>query len=374
MSKRIVVWVQKFNDRPALMLRWTDPTTNKVRSKSSGTNDAVAAEKASADLEYELNHGLHKEPNKMPWDRFRDLYETEKLVGDREATQRKAANIFDRFEKLMNPRTIGGVTERTISQYAAQLLAKGLKKPTIQGHLSYLKAALRWAWRQKFITEVPTIIMPKIPKGANKAKVRAAAKISGEAFERLLMKCPNDGWRLFLSLCWHCGLRRSEARRVRGCDIDLAAGTIAIPVNKAGDESATVDIPYDLEDMLLARWPDGRRPEDGAKPDGQYLPEGNLITSAEVQVSTSAVSRLFKKIATHAGVKGGGKDGLVTLHDLRRAFGSRWASRAPAQVLKRMMRHSDIKTTLEFYADVEEAAHNLVRPPRATPEPELTTV
>jgi hypothetical protein len=32
----------------------------------------------------------------------------------------------------------------------------------------------------------------------------------------------------------------------------------------------------------------------------------------------------------------------------------------PAQVLQRIMRHADIKTTLDFYADVEQAAHDAV--------------
>src|SRR5262245_53026454 len=124
MSKRIVVWVQKFKDRPALMLRWTDPVKNKVRSKSSGTDDPKEAERQRADLECLLNNGLHKEPSKMPWEKFRELYESEKLAGDKENSQAKAGHVFDRFEATMNPRTIGGITERTISQYAAQLRAK----------------------------------------------------------------------------------------------------------------------------------------------------------------------------------------------------------------------------------------------------------
>jgi integrase len=70
-----------------------------------------------------------------------------------------------------------------------------------------------------------------------------------------------------------------------------------------------------------------------------------------------------------------GKDGLCTLHDLRRAFGSRWAAKVPAQVLQRMMRHADIKTTLEFYADVEESAIDAVwgKQPAKAATPERAT-
>lgn len=40
-------------------------------------------------------------------------------------------------------------------------------------------------------------------------------------------------------------------------------------------------------------------------------------------------------------------------HDMRRSFGSRYAAVVPAPVLQRLMRHSDIKTTLTYYADVD---------------------
>ncbi len=38
---------------------------------------------------------------------------------------------------------------------------------------------------------------------------------------------------------------------------------------------------------------------------------------------------------------------------MRRSFGSRYAAVVPAPVLQRLMRHSDIKTTLTYYADVD---------------------
>ena len=58
------------------------------------------------------------------------------------------------------------------------------------------------------------------------------------------------------------------------------------------------------------------------------------------------MSRKFTKIARLAGLK-------ITLHDLRRSFGSRYASKVTAPVLKRLMRHADIKTTLTYYTDVD---------------------
>jgi integrase len=57
--------------------------------------------------------------------------------------------------------------------------------------------------------------------------------------------------------------------------------------------------------------------------------------------------RKFGRLAKAAGFK-------ITLHDLRRSFGSRYAAVVPAPVLQRLMRHADIKTTLAFYTSVED--------------------
>src|SRR5947209_5551889 len=110
-TKRITVWVQGFKDRRSLVLQWHDPDTGARRSRSARTPDSLVAEKARADLEYELNHGLSQEPNKMPWQKFRELYESEKLAGNREATRKKAGYVFDAFEELARPRTLGSITE-----------------------------------------------------------------------------------------------------------------------------------------------------------------------------------------------------------------------------------------------------------------------
>ena len=65
---------------------------------------------------------------------------------------------------------------------------------------------------------------------------------------------------------------------------------------------------------------------------------------------------IIGEIGRKAGVKVATrlKDGkevvkCATAHDLRRSFGERWASRVMPQVLKELMRHESIETTLRFY-------------------------
>lgn len=325
MADRMNVWIQRFYDRPILMLQWIDPETGKRRSKSSGTTDEKVAEKKRLIHEHELNSGRYEDRSRMSWERFKELYQSEKLAMTGEKNQEKAVSAFAKLEEKIAIKSVGQITERTISTFAKKLREEGLAAATIAAYLRYLKAALRWAEQQKIITRAPAIIMPKVPKNTSAAKIRAAARLTTEEFERLLAASPNEGWRLLIALAWHCGLRREEAREVRGEHIRLADHIITIPKNKAGDVDGAAFITPELDEMLRMIFADN-------------VPMGRLIPGHAVPNNPSMVSKAFGRIAKKAAVRGASKRGLITLHDLRRSFGSRWAGKVPAQVLQRMMR------------------------------------
>src|SRR5207245_673131 len=98
-----------------------------------------------------------------------------------------------------HPRNLGVVDERMLSKYATDLRSAGHKAATIQGHLAYLRAALRWAADQKMIPHAPKVTMPKVPK---KATIR---KISAEEFERLHAAAPDPLWAAFVATAWYTG-------------------------------------------------------------------------------------------------------------------------------------------------------------------------
>jgi hypothetical protein len=86
-EQRVRVWVQRFYDRPTLILQWVDPDTRQRKSQSAKTTDFEMAEIARRNLEYELNHGIYQETTKLEWERFRELFEGEYLAGLRLRTQ-----------------------------------------------------------------------------------------------------------------------------------------------------------------------------------------------------------------------------------------------------------------------------------------------
>jgi hypothetical protein len=76
----------------------------------------------------------------------------------------------------------------------------------------------------------------------------------------------------------------------------------------------------------------------------------------------STVSDYVIRLAKRAGVK-------LTMHSLRNGFGCRCAGEVPVQVLQELRHHSDIKTTMAYYANVDAAVEEAVFGPQPNSSP-----
>src|SRR5262249_53317303 len=146
-----------------------DPATGKRKSRSAGTNNPLQAEERRADLEYELNHGLHQEASSMSWERFRELFEAEFVASRRENTRRNYRVTLDLFEQVCSPRSLRSVTGRTVSAFAAGLrklpgCGGPMRESTVKVRMQFLHTALEWAAGQKLIPECPAFPSVKPPK------------------------------------------------------------------------------------------------------------------------------------------------------------------------------------------------------------------
>jgi integrase len=347
-EKRIIVWVQRFNDRPNLVLQWNDPFTGQRKSKSAETNIPAVAEMKRTELEYELNHGLHKEASRMSWDRFRELFETEFVAGRRENTRENYKAMFDLFERLCSPQTIRGVSERTVSSFVAKMRKEpgrykgeeGMRPSTIKVRLQFLHTALSWATEQKFLPEVPKFPTVKVPK-------KDPQSIPPELFERMLAKAPDENMRVFLLCGWLAGLRLSEAFALEWEEteeapyLDFARNRIILPAEYVkGSKDEWLPLDPELRAALEALPRPRRKVFRFVNRHGKPL----LVNS---------VSRLIVRLAAKAGVK-------LTMKVLRRGFGCRYAGKVPAQVLQKLMRHANISTTMDYYANIDVAVEQAV--------------
>ncbi len=352
-EKRIVCWVQLFGDREYLMLQWHDPVTRKRKSRSAGTCNPLVAEQRRADLEYELNNGLHREPSRMTWEAFRQRFEDEYAAPRRPDTRRNYRVTLDLFEQLCCPRTVGGVTEATVSAFAAALRKRpgcqgpGQQPGTIKVRLQFLHTALQWAHDQKLIPEVPKFPAVKVPRKKPQA-------IPAEAFERLLAKAPDQQMRVFLLAGWLAGLRLNEALALEWEEaekapwLDLARNRIWLPAGFVkADEDQWVPLDPTLREELLALPRQGQR----------------VFRFVEARsgkpVGCKAVGNRVAELARLAGVR-------LTMKSLRKGFGCYHAGRVSAHVLQKLMRHSSIRVTMDYYASVDDAVEAAVvggRPP-----------
>jgi integrase len=367
-DQRVTVWVQRFKDRPALMLQWIDPETGKRKSESAGTADPDQAEQKRADKEYELNHGLHKEVSRMSWERFRELFEAEYLSGARANTRRNYAATLDLFEELCRPGALRSVSGRTVSTFVGAMRKRptrgreGMAASTIRVYLEYLHTALAWAAHQNFIPACPRFPDVKVPK-------KRPQPVPTESFEKLLDKAPDALTRAYLLCGWLAGLRLNEGLALEWEQtdaapwVDFARNRIWLP---AGFVKAAEDQWVPLDPVLCSALEP--LPRHGRKV------FRFLSRKTGEPICLEGMSQRIVKLARRAGVK-------LSMHALRKGFGCRYAGKVPAQVLQRLMRHSSIAITMDYYANVDAAVEEAVlgrqcnssrNTPAATPSPAKT--
>jgi integrase len=349
---RVHVWVQRFADRPALMLQWIEPDSGRRKSKSAGTADPAKAERLRADLEYELNHGSYQESSRIDGTLFRQHFESEHVAGLREKTRLKYGVVLDVFEQVVRPKKLRAINERTLAAFVTGMRGRrrpggktGLAPMTMRNYLIALKTALGWAVDQKFLAAVPKFPTVTVPR-------KKPQPIPPESFDKLLGQAPDDSWRAYLLCGWWGGLRLEEARHLRWDESpdwpwpDINSNRIVLPAvfaKSAQDQS--VPLHAVLREALEKLHRDGPRIFNfRSRKTGDWL-------------SGSALSHAVRKMAARAGVQ-------LSMHRLRKGFGCRVAKqlgKGNAPVLHALMRHSSMQITMDYYANVDDALQDAMK-------------
>jgi len=352
MSDEIKVSVVDYGENRNLMMRYVDPTTGKQVARSAGTRDELTAERAAAVWQDELNTGRYAAPSRITWADFRERYEGEKLAGMSKGSQLAYTVALDHVTRVLNPDRLARLTPQAMSRFVAKLRKGGMKPVTIAKHLRHINAALRWAERQGYMSKAPTIEMPKV-RGTMKGR-----PITTEEYERMLTKVASirpddaDAWKRLITGLWLSGLRIGEAV-VLSWDsgsfrIDLDGRHPAFKIDGAGQKSGKAElcpITPDFAEWILAETPEGERV-------GYVFPLENLRHGG--QFTACEAGRVLSEIGDKAGVVVDPESGkTASAHDLRRAFGTRWARKTRTPVLQRLMRHANIQTTMNYYVDLD---------------------
>ena len=365
-----------------MSLYWRDPVTGKHKIQSAKTTDPGKAERAAAVLQDKLNSGQYQAPNRITWAEFRQRYEAEKLSGLATKTQQTARTALNHVERVLNPDRLAKLTPATMSKLQAELrkpytvtrearengkrkakqTTKKVTKPaladiTIASVLRHLRPALTWAVSMGMLPKVPDMHPPKKVKGQTLMRGRP---ITAEEFDRMITATPKTrpqdaaAWTHYLTGLWLSGLRLEESLAFSWDQdepfmVDLSTRRPAFRIYAEAQKAQRDEILPMTPDFAqwLLQTPEAERHGRVFKLNG--LQTGKPIT-------TKRICRLISKIGKKAGVvvnKAAGK--FATRHDLRRAFGTRWASRVKPAVLQRLMRHANIATTMGYYVALDSA-------------------
>lgn len=330
----ISVYLIRPNSSPFFWAQWVVPGTQDQRkTRSLKTADPDEADRRRAKLEDELNRGVDVDLARIRWPDFVERFLSERCGGLSAGARRNARRILERFGAAQKPAGPGAVTSSVVSKHLARLRQDGLAPATIQVHVIQIGTALRWGVEMGMVEKAPKLAKLKVPK---KRKIRTLAS---ERFPELLALCPTPGWVLFCQLAWYTGMRLGELflllwEEGDGPWLDLAAERVRFPAAFCkGRRDDWLPLHPTLLGVLKERGPGKGRVFDLA-------------------ADPARLSARFIKMAAPLGVK---------THDLRRSFGTRYAPLVPAHVLQRLMRHQDIKTTLEYYADLDPTLERAIR-------------
>lgn len=376
MDDRIKVHVVRQKGRTNLVMRYVCPDSGKQVCRSTGTSNQRKAEREAAKWEAEVREGRYSKPQRITWQEFRDQYDVNVLDGMRVGTAANYSATLNVWQRTMRPGRLAELTTAKLTAFVTTLREQGLTPATIARHLRQLKVAARWAHRQGLLNKLPAFDRIKQAKGA---KGRA---VTLEEFERMLAAIPKaigarpnttgrrdvESWQFYLRGLWASGLRLTESLLLRWDD---ATGAIVvddsgrhpmfrIPAeSEKGNTHRLLPMAPELAELLATVPADRRRGR-------VFLP---LNASGEpYAASRNIVGPIVSEIGAAARVivgerRGKDDDGnpatlpkYASAHDLRRAFGFRWSRRVMPPVLKELMRHTDVSTTMTFYVGTNAQA------------------
>lgn len=338
-------------------LRWK--IGRKWQERTSGTASEKEARRAAYQFEVELNAGRVALGQRISWADFCVRYERERLAGLAHKTWAAWNTARNHVNALLGWLWLDEANAQSLSSFVGLLRTSGIAESSITTHIRSIRSALNWAAEVHLL---PMRIAFSPPKRGRKDTQMRSRPLSPVEFLTLCCMIPSvrpddaPDWERMLMGVWLSGLRLSEVSLF------------------SWGESTPIAVDLSGRHPRFRIWAEG---EKGRK--NRYLPMTPDFAAWLLQTPQELrYGRVFKMACTESGNIGkvvgriGKAAGIVvneegkhaTIHDLRRSFGTRWASRVKPSILMLLMRHKNIATTMNFYVahdadDVADDLHNL---------------
>jgi len=237
------------------------------------------------------------------------------------------------------------IQPRPIELWLRQLNLSPKSKSHVRGMLHLLMEFAMWSGALE-VSRNPIDLV--VVKGATK-RTRQPRSLNVDEFRKFVQHL-EEPFRTMALLCVCFGLRISECLALKWSDVDWLNGKLRIEraiVRQHVDDVKTIysqkQMSIDSELLgILKAW----------KQASQFSADGDWLFASPVQLgrlpwSYPYILRVFHKAANSAGIGG------LPTHTLRHSYRS-WldAVGTPIAVQQKLMRHSDIRTTMNLYGDV----------------------
>jgi len=274
-----------------------------------------------------------------------ERYEHERLPSRHSTSRMYRSWLRNHILPKWGDKPISEIQPRPIELWLRELHLSPKSKSHIRGMLHLLMEFAMWSGALE-ISRNPIDLV--VVKGATK-RTRQPRSLTVDEFRKFVQHL-EEPFRTMALLCVCFGLRISECLALKWCDVDWLNGKLQIEraiVRQRVDDVKTVyshkQMSIDSELLgILRAW----------KQTSQFTAEGDWLFASPVQLgrlpwSYPYILRLFHRAARNAGI------GKLPTHTLRHSYRS-WldAVGTTIAVQQKLMRHSDIRTTMNLYGDV----------------------
>lgn len=365
-------------------LRWPNRSGGHC-SESLGRTDKIPAAVAKAALKQkilDLGMGKARQEKKTTMRLSEYVVFHEKQFGQdkRPATLADWRYTGSHVVKAIGDKLLTDVQWTDEGEIRTYLAGIGRSKATIRKTLTTFRAMLGRAAKKKMILENP---LADVELG--KPIVGSKRIYSKTEVDAMIEVSPNLWWKVAITLAHTSGLRRGELLQLRWADFDASAGTVRVEEHHQGryvaggqdvpilawqpkteNSTRTVPIPPQMVLILLRLqcasddspyvFLSVKRLQaiDAKARDGRLPPDFDMVNNfnrAFHAIQDAAKSHLEVDNWPHG-----------TFHDLRKTMATRAAANGvPMHELQAHLGHSSIKTTADYYTEVEASAADRLR-------------
>lgn len=241
------------------------------------------------------------------------------------------------LESVVGNRKLTEITSDSLNRLTRRLKEDGLRPGTVLNIHYILRAVYKHSGLHGGYQGQNPMVHVVSPKTRGIYRERILSE--PEARDLLVsMRAEGEEHYLFTAIGLFTGMRLSEILGIRGCDIDYSTSTIRVEgKGKFQKKVRYCEVPPDLMRIIQSKNP------------GHH---DTLVTG----VSKWSWKRVVDRVGLNRDVKNGDRINSVSAHTLRHTYGSWLAAKGtPITVIKELMGHTDISTTMRYLKNAPRA-------------------